>query len=90
MVYKYKFFIVVFVFGLCSLIPALSRLQELREKNAYVETSIRELAHANKLLYEKQHKMQTDSVYAESIARQSLNVAKEGEVIYKIFPKKQE
>jgi len=89
-VFKYKFFIIVFIFGLCSLVPALSRFLELREKNENVGKNIQEMAQANKLLYEKQRKMQTDAVYAEAVARQQLNVAKEGEVIYKILPKKQE
>lgn len=88
--FKYKFFIIVFIFGLCSLVPALSRFLELREKNENVGKNIQEMAQANKLLYEKQRKMQTDAVYAEAVARQQLNVAKEGEVIYKILPKKQE
>lgn len=88
--FKYKFFIIVFIFGLCSLVPALSRFLELREKNENVGKNIQEMAQTNKLLYEKQRKMQTDAVYAEAVARQQLNVAKEGEVIYKILPKKQE
>ena len=87
MLKKYRFFIVVVVISIGMLVPAFSRYQELREKNINVEASIRKLAVANKALYEKQRKMQTDPVYAELVARRNLGVAKEGEVIFKIFPK---
>lgn len=89
MLKKYRFYIVAVVIGAGTLIPAFSRFQELREKNVGVEANIRELAQANKALYEKQRKMQTDPVYAESVARQNLGVAKEGEVIYKIVPQEE-
>ena len=90
MIRKYKFYFLVFVLGMITLIPVFSRYQELMEKNQEVKTNINQLAYTNKILYEKQHKMQTDPVYAESVARQKLNVAKEGEVIYKIRPRKEE
>lgn len=89
MVKKNFIYIVAFFIGVVTLIPAFSKYQELLEKNREVETSIHELARSNKVLYEKQRKMQTDPVYAESVARYKLNVAKEGEVIYKILPRKE-
>lgn len=89
MIKKQLIYIIAFIVGMITLIPAFSQYQELREKNSNVGKSIQDLAQANKALYEQQRKMQTDPVYAESVARHKLNVAKEGEVIYKILPKEE-
>ena len=84
---KYKFFVVICILGVLSLIPSFSRLQDLVAKNKEVRSNIKQVTLKNKILYERQYRLQTDPVYAESVARQKLNVAKEGEMIFKINPK---
>lgn len=76
--------------GLVSLLPAFSRFQDLASKNKDLQEKIQQLSLENKQLKNRQHKLQTDPIYAESVARKNLNVAKEGEVIYKVIPDKEE
>jgi len=78
------------VLGLVSLLPAFSRFQDLASKNKDLQEKIQQLSLENKQLKNRQHKLQTDPIYAESVARKNLNVAKEGEVIYKVIPDKEE
>lgn len=72
--------------GLISLIPIFSNYQDLFMKNRQIKNRMKQLNAENKVLLERQHKLQTDPVFAESVARKELNVAKEGEVIYKVSP----
>lgn len=83
---KRHFFIIIFMLGLISLIHPFSKYQDLSKKNRDLQEEIKQLSFKNKILYEEQLKLQRDPVYTESVARNKLNVAKEGEVIYKILP----
>ncbi|MFC1646556.1 septum formation initiator family protein [Candidatus Omnitrophota bacterium] len=86
LVKKYGFFIIVVLFGIISLISVYSRYQDLAQKNKELEARMKQLAVEDKSLIERQYKLQNDPVFAESVARDRLKVAQEGEVIYKILP----
>ncbi len=86
MLKRYRFFIIILVLGAISLISVFSKFQDLTQRNRELELKMKQLKVENKFLAQRQHKLQTDPVFAESVARQQLNAAKEGEVIYKIFP----
>ena len=86
MLKKYRFFIIILALGAISLISVFSKFQDLVQRNRELELKMKQLKVENRLLVQRQHKLQTDPVFAESVARQQLNAAKEGEVIYKIFP----
>lgn len=83
---KFHFFIIIILIGLMSLISVYSRYQDLAQKNVDLKEDMREVIAENKALIERQYKLQNDAVFAESVAREKLNVAKEGEIIYKILP----
>ena len=68
------------------MISVYSRYQDLAQKNVDLKEDMREVIAENKALIERQYKLQNDAVFAESVAREKLNVAKEGEIIYKILP----
>ena len=86
MLKRYRFFIIIIILGLISLISVYSKFQDLAKRNRELKLKMKQLVVQNKILAERQHKLETDPVFAESVARQQLNAAKEGEVIYKIFP----
>lgn len=83
---KYSFYIIIFVLGFISLISGYSKFQDLAQKNRDLKLEMEQLAAENKALMERQYRLQNDAVFAESVAREKLNVAQEGEVIYKILP----
>ena len=83
---SYNLFIVVILFGVVSLISGYSKYQDLAQRNRSLRSKIEELTLENKDLMDRQHRLQTDPVFAESVARERLKVAQEGEVIYKILP----
>jgi len=83
---KYSFFIIAVLFGLTSLISVYSKYQDLAQKNVELGVRMKKLVVENKALMERQYKLQNDPVFAESVARDKLKVAQEGEVIYKILP----
>ena len=85
---RFRFFIIIFALGILSLVPAFSKYQDLAQRNRNVQLRIKQLATENKNLANRQYKLQTDPVFAESVARQKLNVAKEDEVVYKLTPEK--
>ncbi|MBL7132153.1 MAG: septum formation initiator family protein [Candidatus Omnitrophica bacterium] len=83
---KYNFFIIIFLLGVISLISVFSKYQDLAQKNRELKIEMKQLAAENRALKKRQHKLQNDPVFAESVAREKLKVALEGEVIYKILP----
>jgi cell division protein FtsB len=83
---KFHFFIIIFLLGVLSLISAFSKYQDLAYKNKDLEEQMGQKIAENKALMERQHKLQNDAVFTESVARDKLKVAQEGEVIYKILP----
>jgi len=85
MLKKYRFYLIICVLLLISFIPVFSRYQDLRQRTKELSRKIQALQEENKALKERQHKLQTDPIYAESVAREKLNVVKEDEVVYKII-----
>lgn len=57
---------------------------ELRAKNIYLEREIRRLERENVKLYKEKKKLEEDISYVEKVARDSMGVAKEGEMPIKI------
>lgn len=86
MVKKYGFCIIAVIFGMITLMSVYSRYQDFAQKNRKIEVRMKQLAVENKAFIKRQYKLQNDPVFAESVARERLNVAQEGEVIYKILP----
>ena len=85
MLKKYRFFIIIITIGLITLISVFSKFQDLSQSNRVLKSKIKQLIVENKMLARRQHKLETDPVFVESVAREKLNLLKEDEVIYKIF-----
>ena len=83
---KHSFFITIIFLGLASLIPAFSRYQDSIKRSKSFKEKIEKLKVENSQLKKTQHKLETDPVYAESVARKNLGFAREDEVVYKIIP----
>ena len=86
LVKRHNIFFIAVIFGVTSLISVYSKYQDLAQKNGDLSVHLEQLAAENKALMDRQHKLQTDPIFAESVAREKLKVAQEGEVIYKILP----
>ena len=86
MLNKYGLFIIIGILLCVSFIPVFSRYQDLAQTKKDIEQKISNLKIENRMLLEEQYRLQNDPVYAESVARKKFNIAKEGEVIYKIVP----
>lgn len=65
-------------------IPGFARIQELGSRNKYLLTRIKEVKQENLTLRQEIDKLNTDSVYLESVARDKMGIVKKGEVIYHI------
>jgi len=52
------------------------------ERQAYVD-KIRRLAEENQALLEEVHRLRTDMMYVETVARKELNLIKQNEIIYR-------
>ncbi|MDD5355688.1 MAG: septum formation initiator family protein [Candidatus Omnitrophica bacterium] len=86
---KYKFLIIVCALGMLTLVPAFSKYQDLAKRDKNIELRMKQILSENRNLANRQYRLQTDPVFAESVARHKLNVAKEDEVIYKVIPEKE-
>jgi len=82
---KHRFFIIIITIGLITLISVFSKFQDLSRSNRELKSKIKQLIVENKMLARRQYKLETDPVFAESVAREKLHLLKEDEVIYKIF-----
>ena len=85
MLKKYQFYLIICVLLLISFIPVFSRYQDLQQRTRELSRKIQVLQEENAVLKERQHRMQTDPIYAESVARQKFSIVKEDEVVYKII-----
>ncbi|MFC1709069.1 septum formation initiator family protein [Candidatus Omnitrophota bacterium] len=83
---KHNILIIAVMFGVISLISVYSKYQDLAQNNRDLKAEMKQLAAENKALIERQHRLQTDPVFAEAVARDKMKVAQEGEIIYKILP----
>ena len=74
------------VFLLVLFLPGYTKLQELRDKNRGLETSIKKLNIENVLLQQELDRIENDPVYQEKIAREKMGVVRKGEIPIKIVP----
>ena len=63
--------------------PGFSRLQQLKERNRNLEKEIIEIEKQNRELKVRIHKLKTDPVFLENVAREKMKTIREGEIIYK-------
>lgn len=79
--------IVIFVVALLLFlifIPSFSQMQDQKTRIANYEKQIEILKKRNAQLKEEKRLLEEDPVYLESVAREKLGIAREGEVIYKL------
>ena len=72
--------IVLFVIFL----PGYAKFMELREKNVYLEKEIECLEEENIMLSKEKKRLEEDIDYIEKIARDSMGLARKGEIPIKI------
>ncbi len=65
-------------------LPGYSRFMELRARNLYLEKEIERLEQENIRLYKEKKRLEEDMDYIEKVARDSMGVAREGEIPVKI------
>lgn len=65
-------------------LPGYAKFMELRAKNMYLEKEIKRLEMENVKLYKEKKRLEEDISYVEKVARDSMGVAKEGEMPIKI------
>ncbi|MBM3246447.1 MAG: septum formation initiator family protein [Candidatus Omnitrophica bacterium] len=78
----------VAVFLLIIFLPGYTKLQDLKDRSADLETKIKRLKMENALLQEEIHRLETDPFYQEKIVRDKMGVVRKGEVPVKIVPGK--
>ena len=69
------------VFLLVIFIPGFARIQELKSKNKELKEEITKIGEENIALKKDIERLQNDSVYLESVAREKMGVVKKGEVV---------
>ena len=67
-------------------LPGFTRLQEMRSKNEKLEKEIVLIREDNFVLEEEIYRLTNDPVYLESVAREKMGFAREGEIVYRIVP----
>ena len=71
-------------------LPSYSRIQDLKKRNSDFETKIKRLSDKNQDLITERTRLVKDPVYLESVAREKMGVAREGEVIFRLKPATEE
>lgn len=72
-------FVLVVIF-----LPGYTRFMELRARSIYLEKEIERLENENVRLYREKERLEQDIDYIEKVARESMGVAREGEIPVKI------
>jgi len=65
-------------------LPGYAKFMELRARNISMEKEIERLEQENMALYREKEKLEKDIHYIEKVARDSMGVAREGEIPIKI------
>ncbi|MFC1624739.1 septum formation initiator family protein [Candidatus Omnitrophota bacterium] len=65
-------------------LPGYAKFMELRARNIDLENEIKRLEQENVRLYKEKKRLEEDIDYVEKIARESMGVAREGEIPMKI------
>lgn len=81
----YVFICIVAVFII--FLPGLARKYELNERKNFIERETKRLYKENRDFLDKAEKLKSDPQYQERVARETLGVVKEGEIVLKIEPK---
>ena len=79
-------FVIAAIVIIAIFLPGFSKLQEIRSRNEKLEKEIVRLKEENLILGEEIDSLINDPVYLESIAREKMGLAREGEIVYKIVP----
>lgn len=81
----YVFICIIAVF--IVFLPGLARKYELNERRNFIEKETKRLYKENKDFLDEAEKLKKDPQYQERVARETLGVVKEGEIVLKIEPK---
>jgi cell division protein FtsB len=77
------FLILAAVFA-AFLIPQMFKVHDLQIRSQDLDRELKKLQYENQLLETELKLLRDDPVYLERVARQKLNKAKEGEIVYKV------
>lgn len=85
---KVAIFLVIGALLLVIFLPAFIKYRKLALRNANLKKQIEQVKNSNISLKEESELLKNNTFYMESVARERMGVAKEGEVVYKIVPQK--
>jgi len=71
--------------AICFL-PGYIKLIKLKARNSELQVKVEELKYKNAQYLNQIHKLQTDPLYVEKVAREKMGVVRKGEVLYKVVP----
>ena len=77
-------YVVTVIVLIAIFLPGYAKFMELRAKNIYLEKEIERLERENIALHKEKKKLNEDIDYIEKVARESMGVAREGEIPIKI------
>lgn len=77
-------YISILVILLLIFVPGYVKFIALYSKNKYLEKEITRLEKENKKLSEEKKRLENDIGYVEKVARESMGVTKEGEILVEI------
>ena len=87
---KPLWFFAIFIVFLVIFLPGYSKLQELRDRNRYIDEKMVQMEAENIAMQRKLELIQNNPVYQERVVREKMGVVRKGEVLYKIDPKELE
>ncbi|MBU4311230.1 MAG: septum formation initiator family protein [Candidatus Omnitrophica bacterium] len=67
-------------------LPGYAKFMEIRARNIHLEKEIERLEKENIRLYKETKQLEEDIDYVEKVARESMGVAREGEIPIRIEP----
>jgi len=77
-------FVIVAIVLFVIFLPGYTKFMELRARNIELEKEIGRLEKENVALYKEKKRLNEDIDYMEKVARESMGLAKEGEIPIKI------
>ncbi len=77
-------YVVVAIVLFVIFLPGYTKFMELRARNIELEKEIERLEKENVALYKEKKRLNEDIDYMEKVARESMGLAKEGEIPIKI------
>lgn len=82
-------FLVIGALFVILLVPRIMKVEALKKRSSDLDTELKKLQTENKSLETELQLLREDPTYIEKVARQKLNKAKPGEIVYKIVPDEQ-